>query len=244
MNIFLYTMLFLIGALVGNFWKMAIYRIPRNIKLNKKGVSYIEPNSKSNRGSQLFYLVLGGVIFIIFGKALEIDINNIQPLQIITYIFTILYVSVLMIIAGIDQKLLKMEKSVITAGIILSILYMIYMFVIETISLNTSIIYLGIYIILIAIDTFIIKRYAKNSYSTGILMLFNIMLIFTGIEVFTYTIILTALEILVSLIISKIKQKNNGNKKIRLSNIPVGYFLCVSNLLAIVAISTIMAYIR
>ena len=244
MNIFLYTMLFLIGALVGNFWKMAIYRIPRNIKLNKKGVSYIEPNSKSNRGSQLFYLVLGGVIFIIFGKALEIDINNIQPLQIITYIFTILYVSVLMIIAGIDQKLLKIEKSVITAGIILSILYIIYMYVIETISLNTSIIYLGIYIILIAIDTFIIKRYAKNSYSTGILMLFNIMLIFTGIEVFTYTIILTALEILVSLIISKIKQKNNGNKKIRLSNIPVGYFLCVSNLLAIVAISTIMAYIR
>ena len=244
MNIFLYTMLFFIGALVGNFWKMAIYRIPRNIKLNKKGVSYIEPNSKSNRGSQLFYLILGGAIFVIFGKALEIDINNIQPLQIITYIFTILYVSVLMIIAGIDQKNLKMEKSVITAGIILSILYMIYMFVIETISLNTSIIYLGIYIILIAIDTFIIKRYAKNSYTTGILMLFNIMLIFTGIEVFTYTIILTALEILVSLIISKIKQKKNGNKKIRLSNIPVGYFLCVSNLLAIVAISTIMAYIR
>ena len=123
MNIFLYTMLFLIGALVGNFWKMAIYRIPRNIKLNKKGVSYIEPNSKSNRDSQLFYLILGGIIFIIFGKALKIDINNIQPLQIITYIFTILYVSVLMIIAGIDQKLLKMEKSVITAGIILSILY-------------------------------------------------------------------------------------------------------------------------
>ena len=189
-------------------------------------------------------MILGGAIFVIFGKALEIDINNIQPLQIITYIFTILYVSVLMIIAGIDQKLLKIEKSVITAGIILSILYMIYMYVIETISLNTSIIYLGIYIILIAIDTFIIKRYAKNSYTTEILMLFNIMLIFTGIEVFTYTIVLTALEILVGLIISKIKQKKNGNKKIKLSNVPVGYFLCVSNLLAIVAISVMIAYIR
>ena len=118
------------------------------------------------------------------------------------------------------------------------------MYVIETISLNTSIIYLGIYIILIAIDTFIIKRYAKNSYTTGILMLFNIMLIFTGIEVFTYTIVLTALEILVGLIISKIKQKKNGNKKIKLSNVPVGYFLCVSNLLAIVAISVMIVYIR
>ena len=75
-------------------------------------------------------------------------------------------------------------------------------------------------------------------------MLFNIMLIFTGIEVFTYTIVLTALEILVGLIISKIKQKKNGNKKIKLSNVPVGYFLCVSNLLAIVAISVMIVYIR
>lgn len=244
MNIFLYTMLFLIGALVGNFWKIATYRIPRNIKLNKKGVSYIEPNGKSNITSKLFYLLLGGVVFIICGKVLKIDINNIQPLQIITYIFTILYISLLIIIAGIDQKFIKMEKSVITGGIILSILYMIYMYAIETVSLNTSIIYLGIYIILIAIDTFIVKKYAENSYTTGILMLFNIMLIFTGIDVFTYTVILTTLEILVSLLISKIKQKNNGNKKIKLSNIPVGYFLCVSNLLAIVDISAMTTYIR
>lgn len=239
MNVFLYTILFLIGALIGNFWKSAIYRLPRNIKLNKKEVSYIEPNNNSNIMAQLFYLILGGILFIIFGKILRIDINNIQLSTVVIYIVTILYISVLIIISGIDQKFLKMEKSVITVGIFLSIIYMIYAYAIEPSSINTNIIYLGIYIILIAIDTFIVKRYAENSYTTGILMLFNIILIFTGIDIFTYTVILTALEIIVSLVIAKVKQKTNGNKKVKLSNIPVGYFLGVSNIFVLIIISVV-----
>ena len=157
MNIFLYTMLFLIGALVGNFWKMATYRIPRNIELNKKEVSYIEPNSKSNVLPQIFYLLLGGILFVIFGKILGININNIQLSTILIYIFTILYVSILIIISGIDQKFLKIEKTVTTAGIILSIIYIIYIYTIEASTIKTSIIYLGTYILLISIDTFIVK---------------------------------------------------------------------------------------
>ena len=164
---------------------------------------------------------------------------NINLLTIISYIFTILYISILIILAKIDYKNIKIEKPVITAGIILSILYMIYMYIIKALSINTSIIYLGIYIILIAIDTFIVKRYAKNSYTTGILMLFNIMLIFTGIDIFTYTLILSALEILVNLLIEKVKQKSNGNKKVRISNIPVGYFLGVSNIFVLISISVV-----
>ena len=169
---------------------------------------------------------------------------NINLLTIITCIFTILYISILVIISRIDKKYLKMEKSVISVGIILSIVYMIYMYIIKESSLKASIIYLGIYIILITLDTFIVKRYAENSYTTGILMLFNIMLVFTGINIFTYTIILTALEILFYLIIGKIKQKNNGNKKVKLSDVPVGYFLCICNILVVVAVSIIKIYIR
>ena len=239
MNIFLYTMLFLIGILVGNFWKDAIYKIPRNIKINKKGISYIEPNSKSNLLSRLFYLGLGGILFIIFGIILKTDINNIRLSTIITYIFTILYISILIITAGIDQKFLKIEKTVITAGIFLSILYMICMYAIEAASINTSIIYLGIYIVLIVVDTFIVKRYAEDSYTTGILMLFNIILIFTGTRIFTYTLILTAIEILVNLLIAKIKQKRNGNKKVKLSNIPVGYFLGINNIFVLISMAVV-----
>ena len=239
MNIFLYTMLFLIGVIVGNFWKNAIYRIPRNISLKQKGISYIEPNNKSEKKSKLFYIILGGVLSVIFGKILKININSLNFTSILVYIFTILYITVLIIIAGIDQKILRIEKGVLAGGIILSIFYIMYLYGIDPTSINMSIIYLGMYIILLAIDTFIIKRYAENSYTIGILMLFDIIFMFTGADVFIYTLIITAIEILVYLLIEKIKQKKNGNRKIKLNDIPVGYFVSVSNIFAMIILSII-----
>ena len=239
MTIFLYTMLFLIGVIVGNFWKNAIYRIPRNISLKQKGISYIEPNNNSEKKSKLFYIILGGVLSVIFGKILKININSLNFTSILVYIFTILYITVLIIIAGIDQKNLRIEKGVLAGGIILSIFYIMYLYGIDPTSINMSIIYLGMYIILLAIDTFIIKRYAENSYTIGILMLFDIIFMFTGADVFIYTLIITAIEILVYLLIEKIKQKKNGNRKIKLNDIPVGYFVSVSNIFAMIILSII-----
>ena len=40
MNIFLYITLFFIGIIIGSFWKIAIYRMPRNIGIMKKIISY------------------------------------------------------------------------------------------------------------------------------------------------------------------------------------------------------------
>ena len=70
-------------------------------------------------------------------------------------------------------------------------------------------------------------------------MLFNIILIFTGTRIFTYTLILTAIEILVNLLIAKIKQKRNGNKKVKLSNIPVGYFLGINNIFVLISMAVV-----
>ena len=159
--------------------------------------------------------------------------------SILVYIFTILYITVLIIIAGIDQKNLRIQKGVLAGGIILSIFYIMYLYGIDPTSINMSIIYLGMYIILLAIDTFIIKRYAENSYTIGIFMLFDIIFMFTGVDVFIYTLIITAIEILVYLLIEKIKQKKNGNRKIKLNDIPVGYFVSVSNIFAMIILSII-----
>ena len=46
MNILLYVVLFIIGIGTGVFCQVAIYRIPRNIKIMKKGVTNIEPEGK------------------------------------------------------------------------------------------------------------------------------------------------------------------------------------------------------
>ena len=149
---------------------------------------------------------------------------------IISVIFAIFYIVILSVIARIDQKQIKIEK-------------IISNYIIKPESIKYGIIYLGIYIILIAVDTFITKKYAKNSYTIGILMLFCIMLQFCGIESFTYTLILTTLEILITLLIATIKQKTNGNKKVRLDNIPVGYFIIVNNIFVIIMMQ-ILSIIR
>ncbi len=162
---------------------------------------------------------------------------------IISVIFAIFYIVILSVIARIDQKQIKIEKRTAMAGIGLAILYIISNYIIKPESIKYGIIYLGIYIILIAVDTFITKRYAKNSYTIGILMLFCIMLQFCGIESFTYTLILTTLEILITLLIATIKQKTNGNKKVRLDNIPVGYFIIVNNIFVIIMMQ-ILSIIR
>ena len=140
------------------------------------------------------------------------------------------------VIAGIDKEHIKIEKKVISRGILLSLIYIVYLYIVEATSIYVNIVYLGIYVILLTIDTFLVRRYAKDSYEIGILMLFNFILIFSGMEIYMYTMLMVLIEILVSLLISKITQKKHGNKKIKLNRIPVGYFIGVSNIIVFVMI--------
>lgn len=158
-------------------------------------------------------------------------------------IFMSFYIIYLFMIAITDKRYLKIDKRINVCGIILSIIYVIYLYVINSASIKINLIYVGLYVVLLAVDTFIIKRYAKESYTIGILTVFDTILIFSGIQLFTYTIILTAIEILICILIAKLQQKRNGHKKIKIGEIPVGYFLCTSNFLTLVVISIMTTYI-
>ena len=246
MNILLYVALFLIGVIVGNFWQRAIYRIPRNISLIKKGVTNIEPEYKSKYWKkilQIFYALLGGILFVIFGKLLGININGFKLSSAIMYLFTILYLTTLVIIAGIDKKYVNIEKKVSTSGIIVSIIYIVYLNTIDPSSIYFNTMCLAIYMILLMIDTIFLRKYAKNSYTIGVLMLFNIILVFSETKILAYTIAITAIEILIYLLILKINQKRNGNKKIKIDRIPVGYFVSASNIIVLLVFA-IMQSIR
>lgn len=246
MNILLYIALFLIGVIVGNFWQRAIYRIPRNISMLKKGVTYIEPENKSKLSKkmmQLFYILLGGISFFIFARFFEIDINSLKLSSIIMYLFTVTYLTMLVIIAGIDNKYVNIEKKIITSGIIVSIMYIVFLYIIDPSSIYFNTMCLASYMILLIIDTVFLRRYAKNSYTIGILMLFNIILIFSEVDIFAYTMSMTAIEIISYLLVLKINQKRNGNKKIKIDKIPVGYFVAASNIIVLLA-SAIIQSIR
>ena len=99
-------------------------------------------------------------------------------------IFMSFYIIYLFLIAIIDKKYLKIDKKVNVSGIVGAIIYIIYLYIINPSSMKINLIYIGIYIILLIADTFIIKRYAKESYTIGILILFNTILIFSGIKIF------------------------------------------------------------
>lgn len=246
MNIFLYVILFLIGAIVGSFWQRAIYRIPRNISTMKKGVTYIEPESKSKflkRLVHLFYPLLGGISFVVFGKILEIDTNSLKISSVIMYLFTILYLTTLVIIAGIDQKSIKIEKKMTTSGIIISLIYIVYLYIVDPSSIYFNTVCLAVYLILLTIDTILLRKYAENSYTIGILMLLNIILVFSETEIFAYTMVMTAIEIIIYMLILQLNKKKNGNKKIRLDKVPVGYFISVSNI-AILFLLALLKYIK
>lgn len=159
-------------------------------------------------------------------------------------IFMSFYIIYLFLIAIIDKKYLKIDKKVNVSGIVGAIIYILYLYKINPSSMKINLIYIGIYIILLIADTFIIKRYAKESYTIGILILFNTILIFSGIKIFAYTVVLTAIEILICMILAKVQQKNNGHKKINIGEIPVGYLLGTSNIFTLVATSIITIYIR
>ncbi len=65
--------------------------------------------------------------------------------------------------AGIDKEKREINRDVLAYGIILSILYMIYLYIIEKNSIYRYIIYLVLYVIILLVDNITLKKkYAKK----------------------------------------------------------------------------------
>lgn len=233
MNILFYAVLFLLGVFVGKFYKLAIYRLPRNMDVLKKHYFGDMNEENNSKVLEILYSIFIGAIFILIAYILKLDVYSLSVSSIIRYFITILYFSTLIIIAGIDKENIKIEKKVLSFGTIVALIYMIYMYVINSAVIYKYAIYLMIHIILMTLDMFLLKKRAKDSYTIDTLILLNIMLMLGDVRVLFYTIWITLLTILIDLIILKIRQKKSGNKQIKLSEVPIGFFLCVSNMVAI-----------
>lgn len=266
MNVFLYAIIFIMGTVFGSFYTLAVYRIPKNIDIVKKhsycpncnhklGVfelipvlSYIFLGGKCKKCKQkiriryLILEVLGGASFVILAKALKLDVYHLNLSSIIVFAFTVLYLTAIILISGIDKEYRKIDKRVLAYGIIISIIYMIYLYTIDATSIYRYAIYLVIYMVFLSIDTFLLRRYAKDSYIVNIIMLLNLMLIFTEIEILTYTLIMTVMAVLIYILIIKITQKKTINKKFNLNEIPIGFFLGASNIIVLFMITFIGSY--
>lgn len=261
MNIFFYIIIFAIGITFGSFYTLAVYRIPKGEdiththsycpnckhKLNFIDLipvfSYIFLGGKCRYCKQKIrprYLILetvSGLAFIVMAILLGLNVCDLTIQKIIDYAFFVLYFTFIILMSGIDKEYRKINKPVLMFGIIISIIYIVYLYMIDQNSIYRYAIYLAFFIILLIADTITLKKHSKNSYTYSILLSIIIMAVFTGEFATISAIITTLLGIAIYLIINKLK--NNENKKIEYNKqIPIGLYLSISNLIYVTFILT------
>ena len=244
----------------GSFYTLAVYRIPKNIDIVKKHsycpncghklgildlfpiLSYIFLGGKCRyckqkiRPRYLILEILSGTAFVLLAYALKINVYTLTLKSVMPFIFMVLYFTAIILISAIDKEYRTINKKVLAYGIIISLAYMIYLYVIDPTSIYRYAIYLAIYIVLLIINTFILRRFAKDEYFIDLLLYFMIIIMFMEGIISIITLAIFLLEIILYVIIKNITKNKNGNVPIKIEKIPFGYFLGASNLITIFTI--------
>lgn len=157
----------------------------------------------------------------------------------INFIFSIIYLLVLIGIAIIDKKEHKISKKILLVGFIVEAIQIIYLYVNNNYHLIEYLIYLVIFVILLIMDTVIIRKKGESLYVLQILMLCMYMAIFTDKYIFAVTVIYTLLVIGLYILIGKIStiRKRRVNKKQNakvLAKLPIGFYLCIADILVLI----------
>lgn len=261
MNIFLYTIIFIIGTLFGSFYTLGVYRIPRKIDIvkthsfcpncnHKLGFfelipvwSYIFLGGKCKECKQkirprYFILeILSGLAFVLISIALKINIETLSIPMLIEVAFIVLYLVSIFLIAGIDKERKEIQKGVIYYALGILMMYIIYLCIMGTTSIYRYVMYLILLLILLIADTIHLQKKAKDNYTISILILLTVMAVITGEFVTIMTIIITLLAIAIAIFYHKIKNVLNKTKKdnIEIRNkLPIGFFLSVTNVLILI----------
>ena len=260
-NTIFYVLIFVIGTLFGSFYTLAVYRIPKkqdiththsycpncNHKLGFLDLipvfSYIFLKGKcrycKNKIRPRYFVleILTGLCFVVFAYLMGLDVYNITSItKVMEYIFlVVLYFTFVVLMAVTEKETRKIEKSISVYGIIISLIYIVYLCVVEKANIYRYVIYIIFYILVLVLDTITLKKYAKNSYSNAILSTVVTMAIFTGAGVTISTIIYVLLIISLYMLLVKLNQKSRrqrskiDDKKIN-KDLPIGFYLGVANI--------------
>lgn len=255
MEIFLYAVIFIIGTFFGSFFTLAVYRIPKKEDIlikhsycpncnHKLGffdlfpvLSYIFLHGqcryckKKIRPRYLILELLSGFTFLIVALSTKLTINSSASIINVTAI--LLYVSLLFIIAGIDKENRTISKGVLLFGYIIELIYIIYQCTLENYNVYQYVIYLIFLIFLLVLSNISLKIALKEEYYIQILYLSLYMIIFNGSDIYILSVILTLILIFTHQVLIKNKNKN----------LPIGFYLCISNILTIIISNTIINYL-
>ncbi len=240
MDYILYILIFVIGALCGKFISIFVNRKQPTKQGNKK-IDFVK----------LFIEILTGVIFILFASSIKLSLIT-SPVSIFIYfIVGVIYLTILLAIAGIDKKKIIVDKSLLIIGYICVTAYMIYLYITERpldISVYRYVIYLVLACFLVLFSVIYLKRKGKDSYTIDILMLSIFIILYTYEAVYIYTVIITLVAVAIQLIINSIVKRKKNSKyvkgiKIENSKIPIGFYMGVANIMALFITNFTMFYL-
>lgn len=150
-QIVIYLFFLIIGVTLGSFYTLAIYRIPLKQDITHTRsycpkcnhrlefldlipvLSYIFLKGKcrycKNKISKRYILIeiTSGILYLLLVMSLKISFLNITMQNIVTLLYVTLIYSAIFIFIGILKETKKMSKSVLVFGLIVQILYIIYL---------------------------------------------------------------------------------------------------------------------
>ena len=247
MNIFLYTILFIIGTFCGSFADLMSYRIPLKISWNKKSfcekcgktinlydqipiLSYIFLNGKCRycknkiEKRKIIVELLSGIFFIILGLFYNLNINTITIVKIIEIILGGMYLTFLAIVILIDLKHKTLNDQTIIIGIIISIANIIFKYIYDKeFTPNQTIFYMIIFVITALISTLFTKKKNRHQYLFNNIFLILIINLFVTEITTILTIATTFLIIGFRTILMKIYKKDTKEK------VPITAYIGISN---------------
>lgn len=267
MDILIYIYIFITGIVFGSFFTLAVYRIPRgedithtrsycphcNHKLSFWDMiplfSYIFLRGrcrycKEKIRPRYFILELcSGLVFVLFALSIKLGLQNLNASIITYFIFGLLYIAGLFIVSGIDNEKKQIQNELVLYLVIVESLYIIYLCIVEIANIYRYVIYLVLLVVLTTINILYYKKKLKNNYTIDCLILLTLMVIFTYEYCSVLTVIFTLLAIAITLLFDKIKEKRiKYVKKTTKETIPIGFYLCVTNIIVLIATNFLIFY--
>ena len=123
---------------------------------------------------------------------------------------------------------------------------MIFLCIVDNANIYRYCIYLVAYIIVLILDTITLRKYAKSTYVNGVLLAIITMIIFTGECVTSLTIIITLLAIAIYLLLYKLKDIKNKQRKTDkqiAKEISIGFYLGTINITIFILVLLYNQYI-
>lgn len=250
------------GTFFGSFTAYAIKRIPKNKKISNEKSSC--SNCKHKLGlfdsiPVLSYIFLGGkcrycgkkicpsyfwaeILMGFVSLGIYMSIHGIwgtmSLLTLTEYLYLMIFVTTITIIAGIDKNNKKVYKPIIFVGSAIGLIHIIYLYLINS-ATQVSLYRYIIYVAIICALSFITSKYKyfQYKYILEVLIICIYINLYVVSEVFLITAVLTMILLVTDVIINKRKNRID-NSDILAENdinqdIPIAFWLCISTIVAI-----------